>query len=54
MRGKPPHKRFLTALGRNIPAYAGKTMTTMDTTKHHKEHPRVCGENVYSLGAVSP
>ena len=30
---------------RNIPAYAGKTLASMVTVRHHREHPRVCGEN---------
>ena len=46
MRGKPPTTIFYTAGGRNIPAYAGKTMVSPHRVARYAEHPRVCGENV--------
>ena len=45
MRGKPPVKSPTMILGRNIPAYAGKTDSRTGTGSPAAEHPRVCGEN---------
>ena len=45
MRGKPILKEIAHKLGRNIPAYAGKTMWTLCPSMVAEEHPRVCGEN---------
>ena len=45
MRGKRGRGRSLTVSPRNIPAYAGKTMTNQILTGNASEHPRVCGEN---------
>ena len=45
MRGKrlPPSCGGKTML--NIPAYAGKTLSTTTKNSSTSEHPRVCGEN---------
>ena len=45
MRGKPRKGRYRYQMRRNIPAYAGKTLTTGLTQRLDAEHPRVCGEN---------
>ena len=53
MRGKHcpcrPHPRH----HRNIPAYAGKTISRALCTVGSWEHPRVCGENNLTDGAVA-
>ena len=46
MRGKPNSPGYGVFDGRNIPAYAGKTIKTISATPLRPEHPRVCGENV--------
>ena len=40
--------RCMTA-PRNIPAHAGKTLTTRVTTLEEREHPRARGENVITM-----
>ena len=45
MRGKLMVFAVVVKLVRNIPAYAGKTMTTVGENIPRSEHPRVCGEN---------
>ena len=45
MRGKPKCPLLHRLLGRNIPAYAGKTKSNLKPNAGKKEHPRVCGEN---------
>ena len=45
MRGKRKKIQTELTLGRNIPAYAGKTWSSRDSFDSDKEHPRVCGEN---------
>ena len=45
MRGKPTAPVRLVLSRRNIPAYAGKTVTLMGDVITPPEHPRVCGEN---------
>ena len=45
MRGKPSGPRTATSSRRNIPAYAGKTLTSFLACGKVLEHPRVCGEN---------
>ena len=45
MRGKRIGGDWILGLGRNIPAYAGKTHVLFTTMDGLWEHPRVCGEN---------
>ena len=48
MRGKPQGPDLHSAgkfRGRNIPAYAGKTISLPPSATPTAEHPRVCGEN---------
>ena len=45
MRGKRVRRCAGVEYERNIPAYAGKTLTEVDSTALAAEHPRVCGEN---------
>ena len=45
MRGKPTVQLFTLVGGRNIPAYAGKTLVVHLLVRLKPEHPRVCGEN---------
>ena len=45
MRGKPPINVHGFDPRRNIPAYAGKTLTILILILVVREHPRVCGEN---------
>ena len=46
MRGKRWPRSWRRRAGRNIPAYAGKTIFGHYSSVKTKEHPRVCGENV--------
>ena len=47
MRGTPgPDRQGRLAAG-IIPAYAGNTMTPLDTVSHRWDHPRVCGEHLF-------
>ena len=46
MRGKPNHVSASGVGYRNIPAYAGKTLSWSHSTLSSEEHPRVCGENL--------
>ena len=46
MRGKHRIAGNMTYQPRNIPAYAGKTLWTVDDLLFYGEHPRVCGENL--------
>ena len=45
MRGKRSPMKPTPPLGRNIPAYAGKTLFWPGRRGGSAEHPRVCGEN---------
>ena len=45
MRGKRPNVCYTIDYLRNIPAYAGKTVTVDFLHSVLAEHPRVCGEN---------
>ena len=45
MRGKPSKLSRILQSGRNIPAYAGKTLNRKSVLSRVREHPRVCGEN---------
>ena len=45
MRGKRRPASAHPRPNRNIPAYAGKTLSTIFSTFSITEHPRVCGEN---------
>ena len=47
MRGKPHRVPRHRGHGRNIPAYAGKTVFEAVLEYPEEEHPRVCGENTY-------
>ena len=49
MRGKRAPSALIAGSKRNIPAYAGKTLTMILTIPSFREHPRVCGENVGHL-----
>ena len=46
MRGKQGSIQLAGAAQRNIPAYAGKTLTQQSADATGAEHPRVCGENI--------
>ena len=45
MRGKPIMRHMNTGGVRNIPAYAGKTVSANQVRCFWGEHPRVCGKN---------
>ena len=49
MRGKRSCFHRGTEFDRNIPAYAGKTITHMLHSSLKTEHPRVCGENPINI-----
>ena len=49
MRGKPPVVVAQVVVVGNIPAYAGKTVWDNVINPTWKEHPRVCGENPWSI-----
>ena len=49
MRGKRFPKNRSQFWTRNIPAYAGKTVNCDAEHNSRREHPRVCGENLYSV-----
>ena len=49
MRGKRTGFLPSTHTKRNIPAYAGKTITRVMNSSDKSEHPRVCGENTVFL-----
>ena len=55
MRGKPYHQLGTGLCHRNIPAYAGKTITALILKSYPAEHPRVCGENktAHFLSAIA-
>ena len=44
MRGKAGDMRVPVLLGRNTPAYAGKSMLSLQSLHHRRDHPRLCGE----------
>ena len=46
VRGKPGVGDDVQALGRLIPARAGKTTSPQPTTRARAAHPRACGENL--------
>ena len=49
MRGKPVSDYVDEPELRNIPAYAGKTISRRAKDYSLSEHPRVCGENVTGI-----
>ena len=51
-RGKPRMRIASIIVGRNIPAYAGKTITKNQAAFNEAEHPRVRGENSICSGIV--
>ena len=53
VRGKPPAAGAAHALGRLIPARAGKTYPTTRPLTSSPAHPRACGENVTSASTRS-
>ena len=53
MRGKLRQWVTPPCLGRNIPAYAGKTSACAPHYQRNAEHPRVCGENMRRIWPVS-
>ena len=52
MRGKPGAQGLHCHKNRITPAYAGKTFLLHSFMRGHRDHPRVCGENV--IGYVQP
>ena len=48
MRGKPQHKKSRIATSRITPADAGKTKAAKSICAVAKDHPRGCGENMYT------
>ena len=48
MRGKQDFLLLSAGEDRNIPAYAGKTWFCLPNVPNLPEHPRVCGENVFT------
>ena len=54
MRGKPNNEACPSVFLRNIPAYAGKTAHLLLRRKSWQEHPRVCGENMWSSTPAPP
>ena len=50
MRGKRKLTDCVASIGRNIPAYAGKTLLPICCYPSEMEHPRVCGENPRGRG----
>ena len=49
MRGKLILVINVVGILRNIPAYAGKTISAPALEKESTEHPRVCGENSLAI-----
>ena len=47
MRGKQLRVFVVFVYLRNIPAYAGKTVSSKNFIRCFPEHPRVCGENLF-------
>ena len=54
MRGKPIAPATSAVVGRNIPAYAGKTKPPILVAMPAAEHPRVCGENALLTQLIFP
>ena len=54
MRGKRLGYISLIFNLRNIPAYAGKTHEWCEPGQYREEHPRVCGENIFSPLSHAP
>ncbi len=52
MRGKRTLPVLRAKWHRNIPAYAGKTLTCINRLLSPREHPRVCGENLPSQAVM--
>ena len=50
-RGKPHRRHHADAAARLIPAHAGKTRQTRQTSSRTPAHPRSRGENVVGVGA---
>ena len=48
MRGKRTSVRPRLAIGRLIPAHAGKTPSRRTASRQKRAHPRACGENLFS------
>ena len=48
MRGKPADAATTPAPTRITPADAGKTGGAVSRRRYHQDHPRGCGENLYS------
>ena len=53
MRGKHSILVTVGCAGRNIPAYAGKTIGQLVNDWDTAEHPRVCGENKARIKSIS-
>ena len=53
MRGKLIGSITSPTPGRNIPAYAGKTVCAAVIRSRIAEHPRVCGENRFFLNHIA-
>lgn len=52
--GKLADKKRVSFMGRNIPAYAGKTSGRGGSAPHWAEHPRVRGENSWPIRDGKP
>ena len=50
MRGRPHENRKTQIPHRNTPAYAGKTGARLPALSMSRKHPRVCGEDGFSVG----
>ena len=49
LRGKRTRKDLCTGTSRITPAPAGKTDLCADICQRNKDHPRTCGENMFSI-----
>ena len=54
MRGKEADIRCRPAYPRITPAYAGKSLASLESLCQPWDHPRVCGEKFMSLAFISP
>ena len=54
MRGKVQPEFFTDAAARITPAHAGKSDADLRATAQCKDHPRPCGEKLYSVVLFSP
>ena len=50
MRGKPGQAGDAGSVCGLIPAYAGKTISSLNISIMKRAHPRVCGENINLVG----